>query len=168
MPSRNYLFRINKVNTNNVSNLFKTNNKDTRATSLMLFWCLNCWLRTIFTQYSGFCVIDFDWVKIGWVRVKYFTSMNIHKYKCFMCWSSLRKVFQISFHWYQHGITIHAIIIPWYLFSRKNSKRKFFATISFCEVIRNYRTAIIASFDILYVNPTKWSNTLQPFCRVDD
>ena len=40
---------------NNVWNLYKVNNKDTRATSMMSFWCLYCLLWTDFTYSSEEC-----------------------------------------------------------------------------------------------------------------
>ena len=44
---------------NNVSDLFKVNNKDTSMTSLTLPWCPYCELWTDFTHCSGFSIVHF-------------------------------------------------------------------------------------------------------------
>ena len=42
---------------------FKVNNKYTRMTSLMPFWCLHCWLWTDFTPCSGDSIAIFEQMK---------------------------------------------------------------------------------------------------------
>ena len=42
IPAEIYLFKGNNGNKRTMCSLFKVNNKDTRATSLTLFWCLHC------------------------------------------------------------------------------------------------------------------------------
>ena len=49
-----------------LSNMFKVNNKDTRATSLTLLWCLYSQLWTDFWHCSVVCIVDFKQVNFGW------------------------------------------------------------------------------------------------------
>ena len=54
-----------------VVNMFKVNNKDTRTTPLPSFWCLYCWLWTYFTPCSvsifNFEQVNADWVSSGFL-----------------------------------------------------------------------------------------------------
>ena len=52
---------------NNVWNLFKANNKDTRTSSTTLFWCLYWQFWTGFTCSSGVSMTDFEQVHTGWL-----------------------------------------------------------------------------------------------------
>ena len=52
---------------NNVINQFKCSNKNTRTTSLTLFWCLYCWLQRDFTGCFDVCIVDFKQVNAAWV-----------------------------------------------------------------------------------------------------
>ena len=45
---------------NNVKTLSNVNNKDTRTTSLKLFWCPSCQVWTDFTHWYGVSIFDFD------------------------------------------------------------------------------------------------------------
>ena len=54
---------------NNVWNLFKVNNKDSRTTWTKSFWCLYCQLGIEFTHCSGVFVVDFELVNTGCVLV---------------------------------------------------------------------------------------------------
>ena len=47
---------------NNVWNLFKVNNKDTRRTSATSLWCLYCWLWIDFTHCSSVSIVDLEQV----------------------------------------------------------------------------------------------------------
>ena len=67
-PSPNSFVQSQQWNhQNNVINQFKCNNKNTRTTSLTLFWCLYCWLRRDFTGCSDVCIVDFKQVNAAWV-----------------------------------------------------------------------------------------------------
>ena len=46
-------------------NVFRVKSKDTRMTSMTLFWCLYCWLSTDLAHSSGVSVSDFDRVNDG-------------------------------------------------------------------------------------------------------
>ena len=48
-------------------NRFKVNNKDTRTTSLVSFWCLYCYLWTYFTPCSSASIVNFEQVNASWV-----------------------------------------------------------------------------------------------------
>ena len=61
-PTNICLFKVNK---NKVWNVFKVNNKDTRTTSVMLFY-LYCFLWTYFTFFSSVSIVDFELVNICW------------------------------------------------------------------------------------------------------
>ena len=52
---------------NNMQNLFKVNNEDTRMTSLTSVWCCYFWLWTDFTHCSGVSIVDFEQVHADWV-----------------------------------------------------------------------------------------------------
>ena len=45
---------------NNVWNLFKVINRDTRIISVTSLWCLYCWLWTYFTHSSVVSIVDTD------------------------------------------------------------------------------------------------------------
>ena len=51
----------------NMWNLFKVGNNDTRTWSLTSFWCLNRQFWTYFTHCSGVSIIDFDQVNAGYI-----------------------------------------------------------------------------------------------------
>ena len=46
--------------------MFKINNKNTRTTSLRLFWCFYCKLKTHFTPFSSVFIVDFEQVNVNW------------------------------------------------------------------------------------------------------
>ena len=56
---------INEKNQNNVWNMIKDNNNDTK-TSLMSFWCLYYWLWTYFKHYFGVSIVDVEQVNTKW------------------------------------------------------------------------------------------------------
>ena len=57
-PSRHLLVQSQQLkHQNNVWNMFKVNNKDSRTTSLTLFWCFHCRLWTSKCR-LGFCSVD--------------------------------------------------------------------------------------------------------------
>ena len=47
--------------------MFKVNNKDTRLTSMVSFWCRYCERRTYFTPCSSVSIVNFEQVNAGWV-----------------------------------------------------------------------------------------------------
>ena len=59
--------RLTMKHQNNMQNLFKVNNEDTRMTSLTSIWCCYFWLWTDFTHCSGVSIVDFEQVHADWV-----------------------------------------------------------------------------------------------------
>ena len=52
--------------------MFKVNNKNTRTTSLMSWWCFYCLLWRHFTPFS-IAFVDFEQVNLSWViRIRFF------------------------------------------------------------------------------------------------
>ena len=51
---------------NNVWNMFKVNNKETRTMSMTSFWFLYCLLWIYFTHCSSVSIVDFEQVNVGW------------------------------------------------------------------------------------------------------
>ena len=47
--------------------MFKVNNKETRLTSVILFWCLYCYLWKYFTPFSCISIVDSEQVNLCWV-----------------------------------------------------------------------------------------------------
>ena len=47
--------------------MFQVNNKDSRATSLMLLWCPYCWLWMYFATFSSLSIINIERVNVCWV-----------------------------------------------------------------------------------------------------
>ena len=73
-------------NYNKVWNMFKGNNKDTRTTSMVLFWCLYCQLSTYFTPFSSVSIVTFQHVIAGWSvyhHYDYYINNVIVLIKCF-------------------------------------------------------------------------------------
>ena len=50
--------------------MFKVTNKNTRRTSLTLFWCFYCWLWTYFTSFSSVFIVNFEPVNISWAPIQ--------------------------------------------------------------------------------------------------
>ena len=69
LPSRRLVQSQQQKYQNNMWNLFKVNNKDSRTTSLTSFYCLYCW--TDFIHCSGVSGVDFKQVNTGWVSISY-------------------------------------------------------------------------------------------------
>ena len=68
VPSRYLLFESQQwKHENNVWNLFKAINKDTRMILLTSFWFLYCYIWTDFTNCSRVSIVDFEQVNVGWV-----------------------------------------------------------------------------------------------------
>ena len=49
--------------------MFKVNNKDTKTTPLVSFWCLYCWLLTYFLPCSSVSIVNFEKVNAYWDEV---------------------------------------------------------------------------------------------------
>ena len=56
--------------------MFKVNNKKTRTTSVVLFWCFYCWLWTCFTPFL-MKHIDFELVNVSWVKTFFVTLVKL-------------------------------------------------------------------------------------------
>ena len=59
-PANIYLFKFSNRNVEMVWNMLQVSNKDTRTTSMTLFWCLYCELWTYFTSFSSVSIFDFE------------------------------------------------------------------------------------------------------------
>ena len=46
--------------------MFEVNNKDTRTTSMMLFWCFYCQLLTYFTSFPKIFIVNFELINVCW------------------------------------------------------------------------------------------------------
>ena len=46
--------------------LSKVNNRDTRTTSVTLFWSLYCYLQTSSTSFSNFSFVEFEQILVCW------------------------------------------------------------------------------------------------------
>ena len=53
----------------NIWNLFRFNNKDTRTTSMTSFWCLDCWFGTYIAHIAGVFIGYFEQVNNGWLII---------------------------------------------------------------------------------------------------
>ena len=95
--------------------MFKVNNNDTRTTSVTLFRCIYCWLRTYFTPVCSVSILDFEQVNkreiaIVMINILYFSSCSkqktltylfpVHSYG-FLMFSGCRE----RVHWLQTCIT---------------------------------------------------------------
>ena len=59
-PANIYLFKFSNRNVEMVWNMLQVSNKDTRTTSVTLFWCLYCEPWTYFTSFSSVSIFDFE------------------------------------------------------------------------------------------------------------
>ena len=55
--------------------MFKVNNKDTRMTPMVSFWCLYCWPWTYFTSCSSVSIVNSEQVNAGWEGVFYWETL---------------------------------------------------------------------------------------------
>ena len=79
LPSQQLLVQSQQwKHQNNVWNLFKINNDDTRTTSITSFWGLYCYPKAVFTHRSSVSIVDFKQVNSGWV-VLYFPLWKTKK-----------------------------------------------------------------------------------------
>ena len=68
VPSRYLLVESQQwKHENNLWNLFKAINKDTRMILLTSFWFLYCYIWTDFTNCSRVSIVHFEQVNVGWV-----------------------------------------------------------------------------------------------------
>ena len=66
----------------------KVNNKNSRATSLTLFWCFYCYLWTYFTLFSRVSTVVFERLNISWILISCTVFNNPFQANVFPCfWS---------------------------------------------------------------------------------
>ena len=78
-PSRHLLVQSQQWKQNNISNMFKVNNKDARKMSLKSFW-FPCYFWTDFTYCSGVSIVDFEQVNVSWETAYLCTALYPWRY----------------------------------------------------------------------------------------
>ena len=59
-PANIYLLKVNRNTKKKVWDMFIVNNKNTRTTSMVAFWCFYGQLWTYFTSFSSVSVVNFE------------------------------------------------------------------------------------------------------------
>ena len=85
-----YLLKVNKRNTKKVWNMFKVNHKDTRTT----FYCF--YKLAYFTPFYSVSAVDFEQVKVCWVRPYEFIRAKITY--CCNYWQVYKDLSEIAAH----------------------------------------------------------------------
>ena len=65
--------------------MFKVNNNFTRMTSMTLFLCFYCYLRTYLTPFSNVSIVNFEQVNVSWEVPLEFFSHVVKVAICFIC-----------------------------------------------------------------------------------
>ena len=120
----------------NIWNIFKVNNRSTRATSMRSPWCLYCSLGTYFTHFSSVFISDFEQANTGWTQdivnlfLHYNSLSTMHPKILSLVTTSVReKCPYLEFFWYVFSCIrteyrIIRSISPYSVWMRENTDQK--------------------------------------------